>query len=63
MANKIELKRILAENELTEEVDQEKVLEIYTNIIQSLNKIAKKLSDDDAYALHEKLKEYFNKAF
>ncbi len=63
MPNKIELKKLINENNLAEKVDQEKVMEIYTSIIQSINKIAKQLSDDDAYALHEKLKNFFNKTF
>ena len=63
MSDNFDLKKFLQENTLNEKVDQEKVLGLYTSIIQSINKIAKQLSDDDAYALHEKLKEFFNKTF
>ena len=63
MSDNFDLKKFLQENTLSEKVEQEKVLGLYTSIIQSINKIAKQLSDDDAYALHEKLKEFFNKTF
>ena len=46
---------------LAEKVDQEKVQDMYDKITAVISKAAKKLSDDDASALHDKLKAFFNK--
>jgi len=36
--------------------------ECYRDILSLLQKYARQLSDDDAYALHERLKSFFNRA-
>ncbi len=46
---------------LAEEPDQAKVQDLYDKITAVIAKAAKKLSDDDASALHDKLKAFFNK--
>jgi len=48
---------------LAEEPDQAKVQDLYDKITAVIAKAAKKLSDDDASALHDKLKAFFNKLF
>jgi len=48
---------------VNETVDQAKVQEMYDKITAVISKAAKKLSDDDASALHDKLKSFFNKLF
>jgi len=48
---------------LAEEPDQAKVQDMYDKITAVMAKAAKKLSDDDASALHDKLKSFFNKLF
>jgi len=48
---------------VNEAVDQAKVQEMYDKITAVISKVAKKLSDDDASALHDKLKSFFNKLF
>lgn len=61
MEDNFDLKKFLMENKMEEAMDTKKVDEIYYKIIESLSKIARNLSDDEAYALHEKLKAFFNK--
>jgi hypothetical protein len=51
------------ENKINEAADQAKVQEMYDKITAVIAKAAKKLSDDDASALHDKLKSFFNKLF
>jgi hypothetical protein len=46
---------------IIEEINQSKVNDSYDKVISLLKKEARKLSDDDAYELHEKLKKFFNK--
>jgi hypothetical protein len=46
---------------IREEINQSKVNNSYNKIIDLMKKEARKLSDDDAFELHEKLKEFFNK--
>ena len=46
---------------IREEINQSKVNDSYDKVIDLLRKEARKLSDDDAYELHEKLKKFFNK--
>jgi hypothetical protein len=48
---------------LAEEPDQAKVQDMYDKITAVMAKAAKKLSDDEASALHDKLKAFFNKLF
>jgi len=65
MKNNFDLKKFLLENKLTapsemHEVTSEKVQEVYDKLIDTINRIAKELSDDEAYELHEKLKKFFN---
>lgn len=45
-------------NEAVADVDKS-----YDKILDLLKKEARKLNDDDAYELHEKLKAFFNKLF
>jgi len=45
-------------NESVADVDKS-----YDKILDLLKKEARKLNDDDAYELHEKLKAFFNKLF
>lgn len=61
MENNFDLKRFLLENKLTSEVKvtSPKVQEVYDKLIDTINKIAKTLSQDEAYELHEKLKKFF----
>ena len=56
-------KRYANESKINEAVDQAKVQDIYDKITAVIAKAAKKLSDDDASALHDKLKAFFNKLF
>jgi hypothetical protein len=46
---------------IIKEINQSKVNNSYDKIIDLLKKEARKLSDDDAFELHEKLKKFFNK--
>lgn len=63
MADNFDLKKFLFENKLhseEEEVSEDgKVQEIYDKLVSTINKIARTLSDDEAYELHEKLKKFF----
>lgn len=63
MENNFDLKKFLTENILSAPMqvaeDSEKVQAIYDKIIESINKIARSLNDDEAYELHEKLKKFF----
>jgi len=65
MSDNFNLKQFLLENKLAapsemHEVTSERVQEVYSKLIDTINKIAKTLSDDEAYELHEKLKKFFN---
>ncbi len=53
---KSELKQLIKE-----EINQSKVNNSYDKIINLIRTEARKLSDDDAFELHEKLKKFFNK--
>ena len=46
---------------LAEEPDQAKVQDLYDKITAVIAKAAKKLSDNDASALHDKLKAFFDR--
>lgn len=64
MSDNFDLKRFLLENKLAassqiHEEEEGKVQEIYDKLIETINKIARTLSDDEAYELHEKLKKFF----
>lgn len=63
MADNFDLKKFLFENKLHSEEEEvskdEKVQEIYDKLVGTINKIARTLSDDEAYELHEKLKKFF----
>lgn len=63
MSDNFNLKKFLSENILSAPMqvseDSEKVQAIYDKIIESINKIARSLNDNDAYELHEKLKKFF----
>ena len=63
MENNFDLKKFLLENKLgvSSEVHEGsgRVQEVYDKLIETINKIAKTLSDDEAYELHEKLKKFF----
>jgi hypothetical protein len=63
MSDNFNLKQFLLENKLAAPSEMhegsERVQEVYDKIIETINKIAKTLSDDEAYELHEKLKKFF----
>lgn len=63
MENNFDLKKFLLENKLAapSEIHEgsERVQEVYNKLIETINKIARTLSDDEAYELHEKLKKFF----
>lgn len=40
--------------------ESEAVTEVYFDIINMLKKMTRKLSDEEVFTLHEKLKNYFN---
>jgi hypothetical protein len=46
---------------IMEEINSKKVNASYDRIIELIRKEARKLSDDDTFELHEKLKKFFNK--
>lgn len=60
-------KQYLVENQLgpysktNEEVDKFKVQDAYSDILDFITVIAKKLNDEDLYAVHERLKTFFNR--
>ena len=60
-------KKFLIENQLgpysktNEEVDKFKVQDAYSDILDFISKIAKKLNEEDLYAVHERLKTFFNR--
>jgi hypothetical protein len=55
----IKLKDILKEEKLTEKVNQSKVNASFTRVIAFVRKEAKKLNDDDLYAMTQKLAKWF----
>lgn len=55
----ISMKDLLSK--LTLKEDTGKVNKAYDNIIGILKKTTRAMNDDDAYALHNKLKDFFNK--
>lgn len=63
MKNNFDLKKFLLENKLTApsqmHEEEGKVQGIYDKLIETINRIARELSDDEAYELHEKLKKFF----
>lgn len=63
MSDNFDLKRFLLENKLAapSEIHEEegRVQEVYDKLIEAINKIARTLSDNEAYELHEKLKKFF----
>jgi hypothetical protein len=64
MSDNFNLKQFLLENKLAAPIkmheSSERVQEVYDDLIETISEIAKTLSDDEAYELHEKLKKFFN---
>ena len=58
MAKIIKMKDLLKEK-LTEKVDKSKVDKSFTRVIAFVRKEAKKLNDDDLYAMTQKLAKWF----
>jgi len=56
----LSIKTILSDNRLINE-DIIKVNKAYDTILSLINTTMRRLNDDDAYILHEKLKKFFNK--
>ncbi len=50
-------------NEFEKVEESSKVDQHYDKIIEEIKKAARKLNDDEAYELHEKLKKFFERAF
>jgi hypothetical protein len=63
MSDNFNLKQFLLENKLAVPTEMhegsERVQEVYDKLIETISRIAKTLSDDEAYELHEKLKNFF----
>ena len=59
--NQSELRRIVKEeiNHIIEGEDQ--INNSYSKIIELIRREARKLNDDDAFELHERLKDFFNR--
>ena len=46
---------------IKEQVSEEKVSDAYYKVLEIVQKLSRKLSDDDAYELHERLKKFFER--
>jgi hypothetical protein len=44
-----------------DKIKESKVEDYYSKILELIRRISRRLDDDDAFELHEKLKEFFNR--
>lgn len=44
-----------------DKIEESKVEDYYSKILELIKKIARRLDDDEAFELHEKLKAFFNR--
>ena len=61
--NKSDLRNIIKEEIRNIVEGDEHVTTSYNKIISVINQESRILNDDDAFELHERLKNYFNRAF
>ena len=59
MAKIIKMMELLNKGKLTEKVDKSKVDKSFNRVIAFVRKEAKKLNDDDLYAMTQKLAKWF----
>lgn len=57
------MKNIKSLNDFEKIEESNKVDQFYDKIVEEIRKAARKLNDDEAYELHEKLKKFFERAF
>lgn len=57
------MKNLKSLNEFEKVEESNKVDQFYDKIIEEIKKAARKLNDNEAYELHEKLKKFFERAF
>lgn len=57
------MKNIKSLNDFEKIEESSKVDQFYDKIVEEIRKAARKLNDDEAYELHEKLKKFFERAF